>query len=166
MTKDRTDPTIGRGFNFARNTAKKDFKEVLPERDFDSVKDGKEDLTKNEIDKLFAHDINANTVWVRNQVIGQKLFNSFPIEVQAAIVNGFYRGDIRKGDKTVELIKNEKWDCVPTEYLDHEGYRKATKKNITGIVNRMDYNAAVFKKYAMELKKEQKKERKEKEGNE
>ena len=166
MAEDRTNPTIGRGFNFARHSAREDFKNVLPDRDFDSVKDGNEELTKYEIDKLFAHDIKANTAWVRNQVIGQELFDSFPVEVQAAIINGFYRGDIHKDHKTVKLIKNEEWDRVPTEYLNHNEYSTARKNNKNGIVDRMNYNAAVFKKYAMELKKKQKKERKEKEENE
>ena len=149
MGDDRENPTIGIGCNLGRFGARQDFERVLPDRDFDAVKNGREELTEEEIYTLFAFDIQKHTDRARGKI---HQFDTFPVYVQTALVNAFYRGDI--GPKTIALINNGRWEDVTSEYLNHKGYRDADRRDLPGIRKRMNFNADEFRKYAEELNKE------------
>ena len=119
---DRENPTIGIGFNLGRPGARKDFETVLTDRDFDAVKNGREELTEEEILALYFFDIKKHTDRARGKI---QQFDTFPVYVQTALVNAFFRADI--GPKTIALINNERWDDVASEYLNHKEYQDQTK---------------------------------------
>ena len=145
---DRENPTIGIGFNLGRPGARKDFETVLTDRDFDAVKNGREELTEEEILALYFFDIKKHTDRARGKI---QQFDTFPVYVQTALVNAFFRADI--GPKTIALINNERWDDVASEYLNHKEYQEADERGRPGVKKRMNFNADEFRKYAEELKK-------------
>lgn len=88
-------------------------------------------------------------------------FDEYPVEVKQSIVDGFFRGDLSGSPNALRLIKENKWEQVPAEYLDHEEYRKSkasenSEKPWTGVYKRMDRNAEAFKNYSDKLKQEEK----------
>lgn len=74
-------------------------------------------------------------------------FNAYPERVRAAIVDGFYRGDLSGSPETLRLIKAGKWSEASREFLDNQEYRTAVRRGMGGVVRRMDWRAAVFQSY-------------------
>jgi len=81
-------------------------------------------------------------------------FDEYPIDVQKALVDGVFRGEYKKGQKTVSLINSDQWDKVPAEYINREDYRRSKNpaNKQRGVAIRMDENADIFKNYAESLK--------------
>ena len=67
-----------------------------------------------------------------------KPFNQFPLEVQGAIMDEFYRGSIRQSPNTVELINKGRYAEAANEYLDNDEYREAEELGKPGIRSRME----------------------------
>ena len=81
-------------------------------------------------------------------------FNEYPLKVKQSLVDGIFRGEYKKGQKTVDYINKGEWDKVPNEYINRNDYRvsKASEKAskpITGVYKRMDRNADIFRNYAL-----------------
>ncbi|XP_052083563.1 serine/arginine repetitive matrix protein 1-like [Mytilus californianus] len=138
----KNDPTIGYGFSLNRPDARKTFKTVLPGANFDKVKAGTESIKKEDAKKLFNHDVDKIYQPKARNRLGANVFDKLPSNVKTAVVNAQYRGDL--GPKTVGYIQKGEWNKVSTEYLDHKGYKNASKNNMNGIVQRMNWNAKQF----------------------
>ena len=68
----------------------------------------------------------------------------YPVIVQAAIVDGFYRGDLSGSPKTLALIRQSRWKAASVELLNNQEYRRAAKQGMLGVKLRMDWRARVF----------------------
>ena len=102
---------------------------ILPEEDFSNG------ITDEQAISLLKKDI-ASKVSLAKKKMSQ--FDSFGVPVKNAIINALYRGDL--GPKTIKLINADKWEDVPSEYLNHPNY----KSGPTQIKNRMAKNAEAF----------------------
>ncbi|XP_053389275.1 uncharacterized protein LOC128552271 isoform X2 [Mercenaria mercenaria] len=136
------DTTIGIGFNLNRPDAKETFKKVLPDVDFDKVKSGEQEITEDEARALFNYDIDNIYVPKAKRLVGEDLFNSVPSNVQTALVNAGYRGDLLRN--TAELMKQGKWEEAVKTYLEQEQYKNADELRISGVKKRMDWNKEQF----------------------
>lgn len=135
------DTTIGYGFNLNRPDARSTFQKLVPGLDFDKVKEGQQNITKQQAWTLLNHDIEERVALAQLR-LGTDLYNSFPANVKSAIISAIYRGDL--GPKTMNLIKDQKWKDVSVEYLNHKQYKDADKLGIIGIRTRMNWNAEQF----------------------
>ena len=123
-----------------------------PAADVDGILAGRVGLTDEQIKVLFTHDSAVHLKRAKNLF---RDFDSWPAELQAAIVSGVYRGDLSGSPKAIALINQGKWAEAAVEYLDHEEYLN-TKRAIergenpsnAGIVRRMEENAQRFKDQA------------------
>jgi len=104
-------------------------------------------LNDKEINQLFAQDLEEHIN--RTKRIFPK-FDQYPQDIQAALTDSVYRGDM--GPNTRKLINSGNWKAAADEYINHSGYRasKAGEKG-RGIYKRMDRNRAQMLGYAREL---------------
>ncbi|XP_063423216.1 uncharacterized protein LOC134707423 [Mytilus trossulus] len=135
------DTTIGYGFNLNRSNAKVTFQKFVPEVDFDKVKTGQENITKEQALKLFDHDITEHVNRAKSR-LGDSVYNSLPPNVKSAVISAVYRGDL--GPKTANLMKAGKWQDVGVEYLNHQQYKNAKELGIIGVRTRMNWNVEQF----------------------
>ena len=141
----RGNPTIGIGHLLKRND-KELFQKLFGNTvNFDSVMQGKQALTDEQVEQLAKYDIDEHLQ--RAQRIFKE-FDSYPYYLQEALLNSVYRGDT--GPKTIDMINKGEWAHVPAEYLNRRDYKNAGRLGIPGIVNRMNENAAAFAKFAFE----------------
>ena len=142
--------TVGIGFNMEQPGARKIWQNVLPCVPFDDVLSGKRGLEEAEIQKLFQHTLNEKIKTAKRLF---PKYDTYPDDVKTALVNGVFRGDFKKGQDTVKLINEGKWDKAVEEYLNREDYKNSERDGLRGIKLRLDWNADIFRKYAEELKK-------------
>ncbi len=139
------EPTIGVGHYLDRENSRETFEKVLPEVDYNMVYEGGLDLTDGQINRLFAEDISEYVM------IAEKLFpkfNSYPLYLRQALVDGCYRGDLFDSPKTRRLINEESWEEAADEYINRRDYRDAIKNGMRGIKIRMNENRRRMLKYA------------------
>ena len=105
-----------------------------------SNEDFSKGLTAEEVLALFNDDINERIRMAKNMF---PQWESFPTRAKIALINGIYRGDIKRKHKTVELINSGQWLSASKEYLDHGDYRKSLAGN-GRIASRMEENAKIF----------------------
>ena len=119
---------------------------------FDDVFSGKKSITRDQALKLFAETL-KDKVQTTKRLIPN--YDNLPGNVQTALVNAVFRGELKSTHKTVKFINSGEWDKVADEYLDRGDYREASKpgSKSRGIKTRMDYNANIFREYAKKLKK-------------
>jgi GH24 family phage-related lysozyme (muramidase) len=106
-----------------------------------------ENLNDDEVDELFAEDISKTIAATKRKILA---FNSYPLYVRAAIVDGFFRGDLSGSPKTIKLINDGKWAEVSKEYLNNKEYKLA-KQSKSGVWKRMLENSYHFTNYAEEI---------------
>jgi len=133
----KPEPTIGVGHFMDRGDSRETFAKVLPEVNYDSVYNGKTSLTKTQIERLFAYDIKEYVTIARRLV---PRFNELSVEVQTALVDMAYRGDLGGSPKTKGLINSGKLREAANEYINSKEYRNAGRNGMRGIKNRMDSN--------------------------
>jgi GH24 family phage-related lysozyme (muramidase) len=107
-------------------------------------------LSKKEVYDLFAKDIKKHINLCRKYF---SKFDTYPICVQVAILDGFFRGDLSGSPKTMRLINQGKWIEASREYLNHTEY-KQSKIEKTGVYKRMDRNALMYLRYGEKLRGE------------
>ena len=107
----------------------------------------KPSYTKAEAKALLADDIGKKLKVCRRLL---KDFDTYPVCVQVAILDGVFRGDLSGSPKTLRLMRQGRWVQASKEYLDHREYR-LSKKNGTGVHKRMNRNALVFSRYGESL---------------
>ena len=78
-----------------------------------------------------------------------KGYTNLPQELKNAVLSAVYRGDL--GPKTAKLLSKGEYAAAAEEYLNHAEYKKRKKKDLNdGVVQRMERNAAVMRKYGAE----------------
>jgi GH24 family phage-related lysozyme (muramidase) len=107
-------------------------------------------LTEQEVYDLFANDIQEHLKLCRKYF---PKFDTYPICVQVAMLDGFFRGDLSGSPKTMRLINQGKWIEASREYLNHAEYRQS-KIDKTGVYKRMDRNALMYLRYGQKLRGE------------
>jgi GH24 family phage-related lysozyme (muramidase) len=100
-------------------------------------------IDDKKVQELFANDIQHHIKRCRRFLPS---FNSYPVCVQVAILDGFFRGDLSGSPKTLKLMRQGKFLEASKEYLDNREYRRSKRQN-TGVYKRMDKNAQKFKAY-------------------
>jgi len=134
--------TIGVGHHLQGTQADRAQLAAVTNTDYDQLVNTTAALTEPEALQLFSNDVDLEYVpAVRNELPN---FNTYNAELQAALVDAEYRGDL--GDDTVDLINaGADGEQIATEYLNHQGYRTADERGLGGIRVRMDANAAVLR---------------------
>lgn len=138
----KPEPTIGVGHYLDRTNSRQTFAKVLPEADYDAVYSGKQELTKEQIERLFAEDI-SKYVDTAKKLFPK--FDSYPLKLRQALVDGCYRGDLLDSPKTRRLINEGKFQEAGDEYTNRRDYREAPSKGMNGIVTRMNKNREAIK---------------------
>jgi len=140
-------PTIGIGHYLNNSEQDKQLFKLLfgDSIDYNKVLNGQQKLSDEQIEKLFNSDIKIKEKVASNKITN---FNSLPISVKNAIINGLYRGDL--GPKTIALMNSGKWDSVSKEYLNHKNARSGPEQ----IKRRMQTNASAFDQFAKKIRKE------------
>lgn len=112
--------------------------------DYRLVYSGRQTITRQEGVLLL-----RETIELKRRMAEKALpqFNSYPERIRAAIVDGFYRGDLAGSPKTLKLIREGRWVDASRELLDNKEYREAAARRMGGVVRRMDWRSQVFKSY-------------------
>tara|TARA_R110001606_G_scaffold374841_1_gene532848 strand:- start:24 stop:638 length:615 start_codon:yes stop_codon:yes gene_type:complete len=96
-----------------------------------------------------------------DQEIGEKLktvnrripsFNILPENLRVPMLSSFYRGGLSGSPKTIELINKGDFKKAAKEFLDNKEYKKS-KKEGTGVANRMEELSNALLAYDEEIKK-------------
>lgn len=133
------DPTVGVGHSL-RDGSREIFQNLFADQvDFDQVMAGQQRLTPDQSRRLFDHDVQRHLQRVERKV---PAFPTLPVHRQKAILSAAYRGDW--GPRTISHINAGQWDAAAKEYLNHEGYRTAEERGLSGIRNRMEQNSALL----------------------
>ena len=143
----KPEPTIGIGHYLDRGNSRETFARVLPEVDFDSVYNGRTELTDEQVNELFAEDIKE---YVERTKRFFPKFDEYPQYLRQALVDGFYRGDLGDSPKTRELINQGEFAEASDEYINRKDYKNAIANGMAGIRTRMDANRNAMIRYAME----------------
>lgn len=116
-------------------------------KSYDNLISGKQSLTNDEVDSLFLEDLKEHEN--RTKRLFPK-FDQYPKNIQAALIDSVYRGDM--GPKTKTLINLGKLKDASNEYINsREYYSSKTGVKGRGIYKRMDRNREQFLQYAKEL---------------
>lgn len=107
-------------------------------------------LSEQEVYDLFVKDASEKIKLCRKYF---SKFDTYPICVQVAILDGFFRGDLSGSPKTMRLMNQGKWIEASREYLNHAEY-KQSKREKTGVFKRMDKNALMYLRYGQKLRGE------------
>jgi len=120
---------------------------------FDAVLNGQQELTNDQVEQLLKHDIEEHSNRAKRLFKNPNHFDSLPSYLQAALLDGVYRGDIgtRATPNTVRLMNSNNWAAAAKEYLNHKGYRNARQRGLGGIRTRMEANQKAMFQYAREL---------------
>lgn len=135
-----------------QRNAQKIFERYIPKSEvsFKDILSGKKSLTKDQALRLFQGTLNKKIQTTKRLFPN---YDKYPKAVKTALVNGVFRGEFKKNQKTVKYINSGEWDKVPSEYLNRKDYRESKPGKDGGIKTRMDFNAKIFREYAKALKK-------------
>lgn len=115
---------------------------VAPNTDYDQLVAGAARLTEDQAMQLFRNDVDHDILPDVERLVTN--FSSLGDEEQAAVVDARFRGDL--GPKTAKLISQSAPGLeIAAEYLNHDGYRNAEARGLSGIRARMDANAEIFR---------------------
>jgi GH24 family phage-related lysozyme (muramidase) len=119
--------------------------------DFDGIMNGTSELTDEQVQTLFEHDLGSRLDTARRMF---PRFNDFHQNVQNAIVDGIYRGDLGGSPNARRLMNMRRWEEAAREYLNHREYQTARaaldrgqRPRNAGIVRRMEENARMFREF-------------------
>jgi GH24 family phage-related lysozyme (muramidase) len=107
------------------------------------LKKFKNGITDPDAVELLKSDIDTAINKIKTQ-LNIPNFNSLPQNVQQALVNATFRGELKASHKTVDYMRRGNWSKVADEYLNNNEYRTGE----AGVKKRMDWNAAQFRNYA------------------
>jgi hypothetical protein len=120
--------------------------ELQPD-DWDSIRDGQQSLTEQQMDTLFEFDYDRKELDVEESVGGE--WDNLPQWVRAAMVNGNFRGDL--GPDTKGAIRAGNWDpantgdnLVAVQYRNHTNWDDGD-----GVAARMRRNERRFLIYGL-----------------
>jgi len=146
---EKSEPTIGIGHYMDRGDSRETFSRVLPLVSWENIYHGKNALTDEQVNKLFAEDLKTY-VGRAKKLIPE--FDGLPEYVGAALVDMTYRGDLGDSPKTLALINSGKFAKAAEEYINRKEYREAESKGMRGVKRRMDSNRQRLLDYANSLK--------------
>ena len=109
-----------------------------------NVKSG-QTITEEEADTLLRKDIKDRLPQIRRRI---PKFDSFPEDLQVALLGEFFRGSLGGSPETIRLINQEKFKEASKEFLDHDEYRNAVERNRAGIRPRMEAVSEELKDYS------------------
>jgi len=70
-------------------------------------------------------------------------YATLPENIQQALINACYRGELKRTYDTVKLMNANKWKEAAVEYLNRQDYQSGS----VGLKRRMDWNAKQFASY-------------------
>ena len=114
-----------------------------------TVLSGRTPLSDSQMMQLFNYDVQAKIALARSKV---KNYDSLPVYVQNAIVDGFFRGDLAGSPKTLDLMNEGDFSAAAIEYLNNKEYRES-KTDGTGVAPRMERNATAYSTYGAQVQK-------------
>jgi GH24 family phage-related lysozyme (muramidase) len=114
---------------------------ILPGEDFSKG------ITIEQAYSLFKKDLNSKMVTARGLF---PKFDSYPVDVKTALLDGIYRGDHRKEFRTTKLINTNRWAEAAKEYLRNADYVKS-KQQDTGVWKRMYQNSQILTNYDKQI---------------
>ena len=74
-------------------------------------------ITQEQAEQYLNEDVSSELKEV-NELIPD--FNSYPPEVQVPLFSEYYRGSIKQSPKTIELLRQKKYEEAATEFLNNE----------------------------------------------
>ena len=116
---------------------------------YNTVLSGRTPLSDSQMMQLFNYDVQAKIALARSKV---KNYDSLPVYVQNAIVDGFFRGDLAGSPKTLDLMNEGDFSAAAIEYLNNKEYRES-KTDGTGVAPRMERNATAYSTYGAQVQK-------------
>jgi hypothetical protein len=142
----RGNRTIGVGHCLERKDSQQTFAKVLPEVNYKLIYNGEQKLTTPQIDKSFSQDLREYVQYAKHYF---PEFNSYPLYLQKALVDGFFRGELFKSPRTRNLINAGKFLDAAVEYTENKEYMNSINNKMAGVANRMQKNRAAMIKYAL-----------------
>lgn len=98
-------------------------------------------LSQKEIMDLLNKDIDWKLSLIKKDF---PQYNSYPLELQMMIANGYFRGDLSGSPRTKMLIRQGKFKQAADEYLDNVEFRREAKRK-SGVYKRMLHNANILR---------------------
>lgn len=112
---------------------------LVTSQEFNNFKGRK--LTDQEVLSLFKQDLNKKMALVRKHF--GAAFDTYSPNLQIAILDGYFRGDLSGSPETRKLLLARKFKEAAKEYLDNKEYRAALVSG-SGVATRMQRNAAIM----------------------
>jgi LysM repeat protein len=98
-------------------------------------------VTEQEATRMLMSDLQIATDKAKRLV---PTYDTLPENIQQALINACYRGELKSTYDTVKLMNANKWKEASKEYLNREDYNSGS----SGLKRRMDWNATQFASYA------------------
>ncbi len=98
-------------------------------------------LSEQEVLNLFQKDLNKKMSLVRSHF--GPVFDSFSQNLQIAILDGYFRGDLAGSPRTRKLLLSNNFKAAAKEYLNNNEYKAALASG-SGVAKRMQRNAAII----------------------
>ena len=92
-------------------------------------------ITQEQAEQYLNEDVNNRLKEITTLIPN---FNSYPPQVQVPLFSEYYRGSLGQSPKTIELIRQKKYEKAAIEFLNNEEYRTADKLGKPGIKPRME----------------------------
>jgi GH24 family phage-related lysozyme (muramidase) len=116
--------------------------------DYIQIMNKQQGLSSSQIDKLFEYDMQKHLKRTK-QIFPD--FDTYPIYLKAALLDGVYRGEYSPEHTTVKLINSGKFKEAAAQYLLRKDYNQAIKSGKSrGIISRMNRNQLAMLRYAKE----------------
>ena len=143
--------TIGIGHYLDRGNSRRTFREVFgDEINYNHIYSGRAELTDEQIDRLFEHDIERYVDRTRELILG---FDDLPDYLRVALVDMSYRGDLGDSPRTRRLMNGGRWREAADEHINRAEYRNAFRNGMNGLRIRMDSNRNRILRYVEELER-------------
>jgi hypothetical protein len=97
-------------------------------------------VTEQEATKMLMSDLQIATDKAKRLV---PTYDTLPENIQQALINACYRGELKSTYDTVKLMNANKWKEASKEYLNRRDYNAGS----TGLKQRMNWNATQFASY-------------------
>lgn len=102
-------------------------------------------ITEQQATQQLAEDLK---VAVDKAIMLVPAYSTLPENIQQALINACYRGELKRTYDTVKLMNANKWKEASREYLNRQDYQSGS----TGLKRRMEWNAAQFASYIPKTK--------------
>ena len=97
-------------------------------------------VTEQEATRMLMSDLQIATDKAKRLV---PAYDTLPENIQQALINACYRGELKSTYDTVKLMNANKWKEASKEYLNRQDYNSGS----SGLKRRMDWNATQFASY-------------------